>query len=122
MELTELIDEFGEQKAELDSIKKLVDANNKVIKSRLTELQLSKASSSKYTVTLSTVTSESFDEPKLVEKLKALGNTDCIKTVEVPDMNAIENAIYNGKLNASELADCKVTNTTQRLTIKKNKG
>jgi hypothetical protein len=36
-------------------------------------------------------------------------------------MNAIENAIYTGKLKAAELSDCKVVNNTQRLTIKKNK-
>ena len=121
MNLTELIDCYGNRKAELDGIKKVVDGYNKDIKEAMSEMNISKASSDNYTATLSNVTSESFDEPKLIAKLKALGNTDCIKLVETVDMNAIENAIYTGKLKAAELADCKVVNSTQRLTIKKNK-
>ena len=121
MTLLELIDCYGSRKAELDNMKKVCESYNKDIKDSMNELKVSEAKGSEYTVKLSTVTSESFDDAKLIAKLKALGNTECIKTVEVADMNAIENAIYNGKLNASELADCKVTNTTQRLIIKKNK-
>ena len=36
-------------------------------------------------------------------------------------MEAIENSIYSGELNASELANCKVVKNIPKLTIKKVK-
>ena len=121
MELSELIEVFGNEKANLDEVKKTVDGYNKSIKEQMTESKLPKASSEHYTVTLTEVKSEGFDEVKLLNKLKNLGNNECIKTIEVVDMNALENAIYNNKLNPADIADCKTSNVTQRLTIKKNK-
>lgn len=49
---------------------------------------------------------KSMNEPMLVNKLKALGLDDAIKTVEVPDQAAIEELIYAGELDPADLDEC----------------
>ena len=134
--LKDVIERYGNLKAEMDGLKKQVDQDNKEIKKvivvdgkKVEEDGKVKyvASSDNYTATLSYSYSENFDEQLLVEKLKELWSENgsmqnpYLKLVYVPDMNAIENAIYNGKLNAADLSSCRVRNETSRLTIKKEK-
>lgn len=121
MDLSQLIELFGTEKQELDNIKKTVDGYNKSIKEQMNGADLKQAHSPHFTVTLTEVKSEGFDEGKLIQRLTDLGLNDCIKMVATVDMSALENAIYNGQLNPAKIADCKVSNVTQRLTIKKNK-
>lgn len=121
MELDELVNLFGETKSEADKYKKEAETYNSDIKKIMSETELSEFSTEKYKVKLSTIESKSFDEPKLLDKLKELGITECIRTVEVVDMTNLENAIYNGKLDASKLKDCQIVTTQQRLTISKVK-
>jgi hypothetical protein len=65
---------------------------------------------------------ESFVEDKLIAKLKELGVVTPIKTVEVVDMDELENVIYNGGLNASELTGCKQIKEIPVLKVTKKKG
>lgn len=121
MDLNNLIDCFGEVKGRSDLLKKEVDGYNKEIKSVMSEVDLSEYKTDKYKVKLTTVESRSFDEEKLLVRLKELGADECIKTIEVVDMANLENAIYNKKVDASKLADCQIVNTQQRLTLTKVK-
>lgn len=121
MDLERLIDGFGEMKEKSDELKKEVDGYNKQIKSIMGEVSLDEYKTSKYKVKLSNIESRSFDEERLLAKLKELGATDCIKTVEIVDMTNLENAIYNKKVDASKLADCQIITKQQRLTITKVK-
>lgn len=121
MELKKLIDAYGETKTESDKLKKEVESYNSSIKSLMNDENLSYFNSDKYYVKLATIEQRVFDEQKLLDKLKEMGATNCIKTIEVVDMNELENAIYNKQVDASKLSDCQVVKSQQRLTLGKVK-
>ena len=120
-QLITLIDNFGEAKTTADDFKKKADDFNKELKSYFSTAETTEISSEKFKVKYSVATSRSFDEEKLIMKLKEIGATDCIKTVEVVDMNNLENAIYNKKIDAAVLADCEVIKETEKLNLYKVK-
>lgn len=132
--LEELIERYGTLKNEMDGYKKQVDADNKAIKTIMESENLSECSYGGYTAKYSVSVSESFDEEKLIAKLRSMTYKDdsCTGPVSVEslgiikmqpyvDMEVLENAIYKGLLNAADLADCKVRKETPRLTISKAK-
>ena len=119
--MEELVDNFGYFKNQSDICKKKVDEFNKELKARLRDSDTKEAVSSEYRVKYSVATSRSFDEEKLLLKLKQLGANDCIKTVEVVDMKNLENAIYNKRIDAALLADCEKITQTEKLNLYKIK-
>lgn len=123
MDLTELINVFGETKTTADVLKKECDEYSKDIKDRMSKNLSYEVSTDKFTAKLSNIETKSFDEPKLLVKLKSMGDIakSVIRTVEVVDMTALENAIYNREIDASALTDCQVVKTQQRLTVTKIK-
>lgn len=71
-----------------------------------------------------TSTSENFNEDQLLEVLKKNGLMTCIKTVEVVDMDALENAIYHHEVPNNVLKkmdECRITKTTVSLKVTKIK-
>lgn len=119
-----LVERYGNLKTEMDSYKKQVDADNADIKTTLVKMGLNEYSAGGYTVKYSVAVSEGFDEEKLlakIDEMKLPEELGIIKMKPYVDMTALENAIYNGKLNAAELSSCKTKKETPRLTIKKNK-
>ena len=119
--LDELVERYGNLKSEVDSYKKQMDSDNAEIKSIMREDNLSEHKAGGFRAVYSEATSESFNDDMLLMKVKELwhGEGPCpyVKTVEVPDMKAIEDAIYHGEINPSDLADCKVVKKTPRLNI-----
>lgn len=114
------INKYGEIKEYADDYKKQAEKQNAVIKKYMLENNLSSATSDSYSVACKTITSQSFNDEKLITKLKSLNIEGIVKTKEYVDMEALERAIYNGKLNASELSSCRETKEQVRLTIKRN--
>lgn len=119
--LNSLVERYGNLKGEMDSYKKQVDADNKEIKNLMSSLGVNEFRSDNYTAKYSVAVSENFDEDRLVAKLQNLGIEGLVVMKPVVDMTALENAIYNGKVDAADLADCKVRKETPRLNIYKNK-
>lgn len=119
--LMTLVERYGNLKAEVDSYKKQIDADNKDIKSLMSTLGLDDFESETYRAHYSVSVSEGFDQDKLVKKLETLGIKGLIVMKPVVDMTALENAIYNGKVDAADLAECKVRKETPKLNIYKNK-
>lgn len=119
--LEELVTRYGNLKAEADSYKKQIDADNAEIKSLMSASGLSEFRAGGFIAKFSTIVSEDFDPDMLLAKIKELGLTDLIATREYVDIQLLENAIYTGKINASELAHCKTRKETSRLTIKRDK-
>lgn len=117
-ELNKLIEEFGEQNEEVKRLKKSTDALNVQIKEILSKAENRTVDTERFTATYSEVVSESFDEEQLLAKLKAMGVEGVIKTKEYVDMDALEDAIYNGNVAGSDLADCKLTKVTPKLVVK----
>lgn len=63
----------------------------------------------------------SFDEELLISTLKKLKVKGVIKKREYVDNDALEDLIYNGKLDASKLAKCEITKAVTTLRIKEKK-
>lgn len=144
-DLKTLVERYGTLKGEMDSYKKQVDADNKAIKEVITTEGakiISPGGNIKYTAvggdyvaTYSIAVSESFDEEKLIKKLNSLtyiSENGCkvlaatglnlIKMKPTVDMDALESAIYSGKIKAEDLSDCIIRKETPKLTIAKNKN
>ena len=129
--LEELISRYGRLKSEMDSYKKQVDADNKDIKNIMSNMNINECSAGGYTAKYTVAISESFDEDKLVEKLLSLWDDEhpdefrdsCpwVKRKYVPDMDEIENSLFNNELNGADLADCKIVKKIPKLTISKTK-
>lgn len=135
MTMTELLDElipkYGEDKASLDSIKKVCDEENRSIKTLITTLpEVSEGKweheSQGYRVVVNTTKKQSFNEDKLLEILQNsnLNIDGLIKTKEYVDMDVLEDAMYKQLLDHDtmmEIDSCREVKKTQVLTIKKLK-
>lgn len=120
-ELKELIRLFYEDKQQLDNYKKSTDESNTKIKEYMTELNLTEFKDEDLTAKISIQNRESFNEARLLDKLSVLNVPGVIKTREYVDMDALEDAIYNGLVDASELTSCKDTKTVTTLKVSKSK-
>ena len=119
-ELRKVIERFGKNNEQIKSLKKVTDEDNATIKSLMAG-KMDTAESDNFVAKYSVTKSESFDEAKLLERLKELGLKHVIKTVEVVDMELLEFGIFDVMISGSELADCKVTKETPRLVVKLKK-
>ena len=119
--LEKLVDQYGRLKTEMDSYKKSVEESNAEIKVLMKDANLENFSGKQFKAKYTVVVSESFNEPKLLVKLKELGIEGVIKTKEYVDMEELEKVIYNGEIDPKLLADCKDVKETPRLTISKLK-
>lgn len=112
--LNSIVQEFYQDKQSLDYYKKQTDMNNTHIKELMKKLNKTEFETVDGLIAKITIQNrESFDEDKLLTKIKELIlNKKCthkvIKTIEVVDMDELENAIYNGEIDASELTNCKI--------------
>lgn len=121
--LQELIRLFYEDKQCLDDYKKSTDEYNKEIKQGLKELGVNEFETATGLIAKYNIQKrESFNEDLLLQKLKELGVNTAIKTKEYVDMDELENLIYNGELNASELSNCRVIKEVETLKVTKKKG
>lgn len=120
--LKELVRLFYEDKQQLDNYKKSTDEYNKDIKEIMGQLDLTEFESDDLVAKIGVQTRENFNEDKLIDKLKSLNVSGVIKTKEYVDMDALENAIYNELLDASELTSCKEVKTVTTLKVSKKKG
>lgn len=119
--LKQLIERFGANNEQVKALKKLTDADNAEIKQLMVAGNLSSVESDTFVATYSVTKQESFDETKLLDKIKELGLTNVIKTVEVVDMELLESAIYDGEVSGADLADCKVIKEIPKLLVKLKK-
>lgn len=108
-QVQELMIVYKHNKDEADSYDKIAKKYNAQIKTIMRENNLSEVSTKDVKITLSVQHRQSFIEEALIQKLKDLGVNGVIKQKEYVDMDALENAIYNGEVNAAMLASCQST-------------
>ena len=111
-----LIDKAGELNATITANKKELDSLKKEIKSK----NLSKISGSKYVAEVSERVSTSFDEEKLLTKVKDIGANWLLK--EVVDEDRLEESLVKGELEAEQFNDCIIERVSQVLKFKKVRG
>jgi len=121
--LEDLITSFYQDKELLEKYKKSTTKYNEEIKQQLAKADLDKFETSEGLIAkISTQKRESFNEEKLIQRLKELKITTPIKTVEVIDYEELENVIYNNELDATKITDCKQVKEVTTLRVSKKKG
>ena len=121
--LDEMIKNFYTDKQEADHFKKMADDFNAAIKTLMAELDKEEFVTSNGLIAKRSVQKrESFNEGKLIERLKELGAVGAIKTVEVVDYDKLEDAIYNEEFDATKIADCKQIKEVITLKVTQKKG
>ena len=70
--LEEIVERYGRLKAEVNSYTKQINSDNSSIKSKMTKLNIKNFESENYVASYSVITSESFDEDKLISKLRSM--------------------------------------------------
>jgi len=118
-DLDGLLRGYKQNKESLDSYKKLCDEGNQLIKDIMKTNNIEKYTSlDGIKATFSIQKRQDFDDEKLLQKIKELGFTDIIKTKEYVDMDGLENLIYNGELDGSAIADCRIIKEVETLRVK----
>lgn len=98
---------YNLEKTEMEKLKSSVDATNLEIKSLMKDLGLSEYIIDDIKASVTVTQKSDFVEDALLKKVKELGIADkVVKTREFVDMVALEDAIYQGSIHASQLADC----------------
>lgn len=120
-ELGDLVEKYYKDKQILDEYKKSVETENQKIKEIMQHFNMSEFKKNQYQAKITIQKREKFIDDKLISKLKELNITTPIKTIEIVDMDELENVIYNGQLNASELTNCKTTSEVVTLKVKELK-
>ena len=121
--LNGLIHSYKQNKESLENYKKITEEQNTRIKELMREGNLSEYTTLDGLVAkITTQHRDSFKEDKLLLKLKELGFTSPIKTVEVIDYGELENIIYTGQLDATQLTSCKESKEVITLKVTRKKG
>ena len=119
--LSQLLPVYEANKSKMDSYKKLVDKDNKEIKSIMLGAGLREFVVGDIKASCSVSEREDFIEEALIAKLKEMKVRGIVKKKEYVDMDALENAIYNGKIDAAVLADCQTKKEVVTLRVTKLK-
>ena len=119
--LSQLLPVYEANKSKMDSYKKLVDKDNKEIKTIMLGAGLREFVVDDIKASCSVSEREDFIEEALIAKLKEMKVPGIVKKKEYVDMDALENAIYNGKIDAAALADCQTKKEVVTLRVTKLK-
>lgn len=120
-QLERLIPKYMENNLKMKDYKKLVDEDNGKIKHLMKGNAIEVFEVGNLKASCTTSERMSFNEDALIEKLKELKTRGIVKKKEYVDMDALENAIYHGKLSAAELASCQETKEVVTLKVSKKK-
>lgn len=99
MNLDELIPQYAQNKAEMDSYKKICDSENAQIKALMADLDDPVYEAGGYKATYSVQERESMNEDILLDIAHHFGLSEIVKTKEYIDFDALEKAIYDGKIS-----------------------
>lgn len=119
--LHEFVTRWAYNKTEMDSYKDAVTDDANRIKQMMKELNLEELEVDGFKAVYSERVTSNFNEDKLLAKIKELGFDDCVKTVEVVDMEKLESLIYDNLIDTSSLLSCKETKVTPTLKLVKLK-
>lgn len=122
LELNTLMDSFYAKKDRLDYYKKETDSENKRIKELMTELNLTEfVNDNGLQAKITVQKRENFMEDKLINYLNENNFLEAIELVPTINYDKLEDMIYNGRINASELAEYKTIKEVPTLKISKKK-
>lgn len=117
-DIDKMVTEYHEVSGTYNETKKKRDALNSELKEELLLLADKKYVSGAIEASLTPSTKTTMNEVKLLARLKELGLTEAIRTVEQPDTEKLAELIALGKLNANELKMCMDSKTSFSLKTK----
>ena len=121
-ELDTLIPQYAQNKADLDSYKKICDEENKRIKAIMENYALQHCEAGGYKAVYTVQKRESMNEDKLLEIAHQYGIPEIVKTKEYIDFDALESAIYNGHISQDILLEMdKAKETKEVVTLRVSK-
>lgn len=103
--LNKLVPQYAQTKQQADEYKKRSDKENAEIKSIMTSLALQHYEAGGYKVVRSVQERESINEEMLLEIAHIHGIPEIVKTKEYIDYDALEKAIYDGKISQDILLE-----------------
>lgn len=119
-DIKQVANDYIRYKAEEKEITSMTKALNKTLKDYCEEHLESAVEGDDGVVTLSYREKIIFNEEGLIEKLRDMpGCSGIVKTKEYIDYDALESALYNGRVSASDIEDYKSVKKTAVLNIKK---
>lgn len=104
-DLTKLIPQYAQNKAELDSYKKICDSENAQIKSIMKDLVLHHHEAGGYKATYVVQKRETMNEEMLLKIAHHFHIPEIVKTKEYIDFDILEKAIYDGKISEEILLE-----------------
>lgn len=119
--LNQIIPSYQKNKYEMDYFKKLADIDNSEIKDLMKQGGYTEFAVGDVKAVLSVSERVDFNEPALIEVLKEMKVKGIIKKKEYVDSDALENAIYHGKIDAAVLVGCQTIKEVTSLRIAKNR-
>lgn len=117
-DLPELVEEYAKLDDLEKSAKKQKTPLNTSIKRVMKDSGTDVFTVGNVTATYGSYEKDTMNEAKLLERLKQMGLTEAIQTVEKPDTAVIEDLIYKKKLDPQVLADCTESKTVETLSVK----
>lgn len=124
--LEKLVESYIVNKRNEEDFKKQASAENTQIKELMHEYNLTEVATSLGTAKITEQEKVTFIEDKLIEFLKSNNIADnIVKTKEYVDFDALESAIYHGKISdelVQSMSDCQEKKVTTVLRISKKKG
>ncbi len=104
-DLDTLIPQYAQNKADMDSYKKICDRENAQIKAIMKDFAIQNYEAENYKATYTISERESMNEEILLGIAHHYGISEIVKTKEYIDFDALENAIYNGKISSEILQE-----------------
>lgn len=104
-ELDTLIPQYANNKSELDGYKKICDRENAQIKAIMKDFVITNYEAGGYKASYVISERESMNEEMLLEIAHNHGIPEIVKTKEYIDYDALENAIYNGRISQDILLE-----------------
>ena len=104
-DLDTLIPQYAQNKADMDSYKKICDKENAQIKAIMKDFAIQNYETENYKATYTISERESMNEEILLGIAHHYGISEIVKTKEYIDFDALENAIYNGKISSEILQE-----------------
>ena len=98
-DLDKLIPQYAANKSELDDYKKICDKENAQIKAIMKDFVVTNYEAGGYKATYCVSNRETMNEEMLLDIAHRNGISEIVKTKEYIDFDALENAIYNGKIS-----------------------
>ena len=113
--LKDLVKQYALNKSELDSYDKLCKKENAEIKSLMETIGVSEVETDEYVAKRIIQKRENMNEEKLLKIAHHYGIPEVVKTKEYIDYDALEDAIYNGKLSKEILEEINTARETKEV-------